>query len=76
MGDSQWGEEAGDSGRRRRKKFWEELFAYETDRMQNNASNKSPIVASVFVAAVTLPNRCLGMIRDTYIDTDLLKVFT
>jgi hypothetical protein len=38
------------------KKFWEELIAYvtwyDTDRIENDASNNCSIVAYVFVAAV------------------------
>jgi hypothetical protein len=49
------------------KKFWEELIAYfpwyDTDRIENGVSNKSSIVACVFVTAVTfLPSRCLATI--------------
>jgi hypothetical protein len=61
------------------KKFWEELIAYfpcyDTGHIENDASNNSSIVASVFVTAVTflpsrfvamiggfLPSRCLGTI--------------
>jgi hypothetical protein len=48
------------------KKLWEELIAYflwyDTDRIENDASNNS-IVARVFVAAVkSLPSRCLATI--------------
>jgi hypothetical protein len=39
------------------KKFWEELIAYftwyDTERIENDASNNYSIVACVFVAAVT-----------------------
>jgi hypothetical protein len=49
------------------KKFWQELIAYfpsyDTGHIENDASNKSSIVACVFVAAVTfLLNRCLATI--------------
>jgi hypothetical protein len=49
------------------KKFWEELIAYfpsyDTGHIENDASNNSFIVASVFVTAVTfLPSRCLATI--------------
>jgi hypothetical protein len=37
------------------------LLWYDTDRMENDASNNPPVVAHVFVAAVTfLPSRCLA----------------
>jgi hypothetical protein len=47
--------------------FWEELIAYfpsyDTDRIENDVSNNSSIVACVFVAAVTfLPSRYLATI--------------
>jgi hypothetical protein len=47
------------------KKFWDELIAYfpwyDTDRIENDVSNNSSIVACVFVAAATfLPSRCLA----------------
>jgi hypothetical protein len=50
------------------KKFWEELITYilrfDMDRVDNDTSNNSSIVACVLVAAVTfLPNPCLAMIR-------------
>jgi hypothetical protein len=50
------------------KKFWEELIPYfpwyDTDRIENDASNNSSIVACVFVATVTFsPSRCLATIR-------------
>jgi hypothetical protein len=46
------------------KKLWEELMAYipwyETDRIENDVSNNSSIVACLFVTAATfLPSRCL-----------------
>jgi hypothetical protein len=49
------------------KKFWGELIAYfpwyDTGHIENEASNNSPIVACVFVTAVTfLPSRCLATI--------------
>jgi hypothetical protein len=49
------------------KKFSEELIAYfpwyDTDRIENDVSNNSSIVACVFVIAVTfLPGRCLATI--------------
>jgi hypothetical protein len=44
---------------------------YDTDGIENDASNNSSIVACVFVAAVTfIPSRCLETIRDTHIDTE------
>jgi hypothetical protein len=58
------------------KKFWEELIAYfpgyDTGHLKNKASNNSPIVACVFVTAVTfLPTRCLATIGGyTYRHTD------
>jgi hypothetical protein len=70
------------------KKLWEELTAYfpsyDKGHIENEASNNSSIVASVFVTAVTflpssflatigkfLPRRCLAMIRGyTYRHTD------
>jgi hypothetical protein len=40
------------------------------DRTENDGSNKSSIVACVFVAAVTFfPSRCLTSIGDTHTDT-------
>jgi hypothetical protein len=47
--------------------FWEELLAYfllyDTDRIDNDATNNSSIFASVFFAAVTfLPDSCLATI--------------
>lgn len=48
-----------------KKKFWEEInayfYLYDTDRVENNASNNYSIVGYVFVAAVKiLPSRCLA----------------
>jgi hypothetical protein len=41
-------------------KFWEELIAYDTDRIENYVSNNSSNVACVLVTAVTfLPSHCL-----------------
>jgi hypothetical protein len=50
------------------KKFWEQLIVYfpryDTDRIENDVSNNSSIVAFVFVTAVTfLPSRCVATIR-------------
>jgi hypothetical protein len=50
------------------KKSWEELIAYvpwyDTDRIENDASNNSSIVSCVFIATVTfLPIRCLATLR-------------
>jgi hypothetical protein len=58
------------------KKFWEELIAYvswyDTDHIENNASNNSSIVACVFVAAETfLTSRCLAT-RGEYTQTHRL----
>jgi hypothetical protein len=55
-------------------KFWEELIAYfpwyDKDRIENEASNNSPVVECVFGDAVIfLPSRCLATIRDTHVDT-------
>jgi hypothetical protein len=52
------------------KKFWEEQITYfplyDMDRIENDASNNSSIVACVFDAAVTfLLSRCLATIGDT-----------
>jgi hypothetical protein len=49
-------------------KFWEELIAYfpwyDTDHIENDASNNSFIVACVFLTAVTfLTSSCLAMIQ-------------
>jgi hypothetical protein len=49
------------------KKFWEILIAYfpwyNTDRIENNGSNNSSIVACVFVTAFKfLKSRCLATI--------------
>jgi hypothetical protein len=63
-----------------KKKFWEELIAYfpsyDTDHIENDASNNSSILACAFITAVTfvlnrcvvtiggfLPTRCLETIR-------------
>jgi hypothetical protein len=47
-------------------------FLYETNRIENNASNNSSIVVCVFVAAVTfLSSRCLVTIRDTHTGTQI-----
>jgi hypothetical protein len=53
---------------RKDKKFWEEHIAcfprYDTEHMENDASNNSSIVACVFVTAVMfLSTRCLATIR-------------
>jgi hypothetical protein len=55
--------------------FWEELIAcvplYDTDSIENDASNSSSIVACVFVSAVKfLPSRCLTAIEGIYTRTD------
>jgi hypothetical protein len=48
------------------KKFWEELIAYDTGHIENDASNNSSIFACVFVTAVTfLRSRCLVTIGET-----------
>jgi hypothetical protein len=51
--------------------FWEKLIAYfpsyDTDVIENDASNNSSIVECVFVAV--LPSRYLATIGDTQIDT-------
>jgi hypothetical protein len=58
------------------KKFWEDLIAYfllyDTDRIENDMSNKSSIIACVFFTGVTfLPSRYLATIgRYTYRHTD------
>jgi hypothetical protein len=49
--------------------FWEELITYfpwyDMDRIENDASNNSSIVACVFVAAVTILLRhCLATIGE------------
>jgi hypothetical protein len=53
------------------------LSWYDTDRIENDASNNSPIAACVFVAAVTsLPSRYLATIGGyTYRHTDWLEGF-
>jgi hypothetical protein len=61
----------------RNKKFWKELIAYYpwyyTDCIENDASNNSPIVACVFVAAVMfLLSRCLATIGGIHIQTHKL----
>jgi hypothetical protein len=53
------------------KKFWEELFVYfrwyDTDHIENDASNNSSIVACVFVTAPTfLLNRFLATIWEIF----------
>jgi hypothetical protein len=46
---------------------------YDTDRIENDASNNYFIVACVFVAAVAfLPSRCLATIGGMYIETHRL----
>jgi hypothetical protein len=60
------------------KRFWEELIAYfpwyDTDRIENDASSSSSIVAIVLVAAVMfLPSRCLATIEDTHTDTKPMR---
>jgi hypothetical protein len=63
------------------KKFWEELLAcipwYNTNRTENDVSNKSSVFACVFVTAVTfLPSRCLATIGGySYGHTDWWEVF-
>jgi hypothetical protein len=58
------------------KKFWEEIIAYlplyDTDRIKNDVSNNSSVVACVFVTVVTfLPSRYLATIGGyTYRNTD------
>jgi hypothetical protein len=69
--------------------LWEELIAYflcyDTDRIEDDASNNYSIVAYVFVTDVTflpsrclailggfLLSRCLAMIGDIYIQTHRL----
>jgi hypothetical protein len=40
-----------------------QILLYDTDRIENDASNNSSIVACVFVVAITfLPSRCLAAI--------------
>jgi hypothetical protein len=51
------------------RKFREEVIAYfcwyDTDHIENDASNNSSIVACVFVTAITfLPSRCLATIGE------------
>jgi hypothetical protein len=58
-------------------KFWDELIGHfpwhDTDRIEDDVSNSSSIVACVFVAAVTfLPSRCLATIRGIHIYTHIL----
>jgi hypothetical protein len=53
----------------RNKRFLEELkptfLGYDTDRLDNDASNNSSIVACVFIAAVIFqPSSCLAMIGE------------
>jgi hypothetical protein len=49
------------------------LFLYDTDRIENDASNSSSIVACVFLAAVTfLPSRCIATIGGVHIQTHRL----
>jgi hypothetical protein len=52
---------------KKNKKFWEELIAcfpwYDTDPIENDASNNSYIIACVFVTMVTfLPSHCLATV--------------
>jgi hypothetical protein len=63
------------------KKFWGELIAYfplnDTERIENEASNKSSVAECVFVAAVMfLPSRCSVTVGEfTYGHTDRWEGF-
>jgi hypothetical protein len=53
------------------KKFWEELIAYfpwyDTDCIENGASNTASIVACIFIAVVTfLMSYCLATVGGFY----------